>query len=54
MSFVGFYVQERLKAQLAVVLVIKRLKRRGHGFKYYPKHTGRARHQTPDSLAQGG
>ena len=31
-----FYVQEHLKAQLAVVLVLKRLKRRGNGLKSYP------------------
>ena len=51
MSFVGYYVQELQKAQPAVVLVIKRLRRRGHGFKYYPKHTGRARNRTQDLLS---
>ena len=31
-----FYVQELLKAQLAVALVLKRLRRRGNGFKSHP------------------
>ena len=31
-----FYVQEHLKAQPAVVLVLKRLRRRGHGLKSHP------------------
>ena len=31
-----FYVQEHPKAQPAVVLVLKRLRRRGKGFKSYP------------------
>ena len=34
--FCGFYVQEHLKAQPAVVLVLKRLRRRGHGLKSHP------------------
>ena len=33
MVFVFFYVQEHPKAQSAVVLVLKRLRRRGHGLK---------------------
>ena len=36
MSFVGFYVREHPKAQPDVVLVLKSLSRRGHGFKVYP------------------
>ena len=32
----GFYVQEHPKAQLAVVLILKRLRRRGHGLKSHP------------------
>ena len=32
MSFEGFYVWEHPKAQLADVLVLKRLRRQGHGF----------------------
>ena len=31
-----FYVQEHSKAQPAVVLVLKRLRRRGHGLKSRP------------------
>ena len=31
-----FYVQEHPKAQLAVVLILKRLRRRGRGLKSYP------------------
>ena len=31
-----FYVQELPKAQLAVVLVLKRLRRRGNGLKSHP------------------
>ena len=31
-----FYVQEHPKAQLAVVLVLKCLRRRGHGLKSHP------------------
>ena len=31
-----FYVQELLKAQQAVVLVLKRLRRRGNGLKSHP------------------
>ena len=34
--FCGFYVQEHPKAQPAVVLVLKRLRRRGHGLKSHP------------------
>ena len=37
MSFVGFYVREHPKAQLTVILVLKRFRRRGRGFKSYPK-----------------
>ena len=32
----GFYVQEHLKAQPAVVLVFNRLRRRGYGLKSHP------------------
>ena len=32
-----FYVQEHRKAQPAVVLVLKRLRRRGQGLKSHPK-----------------
>ena len=31
-----FYVQEHPKAQLAVVLILKRLRRRGNGLKCHP------------------
>ena len=34
--FLWFYVQELPKAQLAVVLVLKRLRRRVHGLKSHP------------------
>ena len=34
--FLWFYVQELPKAQPAVVLVLKRLRRRGNGLKSYP------------------
>ena len=34
--FLWFYVQELPKAQPAVVLVLKRLKRRGNGLKSHP------------------
>ena len=34
--FLWFYVQEHLKAQPAVVLVLKRLRRRGNGLKSHP------------------
>ena len=34
--FLLFYVQEHPKAQLAVVLVLKRLRRRGNGLKSHP------------------
>ena len=32
----GFYVQEHPKAQLAVVLILKRPRRRGQGLKSHP------------------
>ena len=34
--FLWFYVQEHRKAQSAVVLVLKRLRRRGNGLKSHP------------------
>ena len=34
--FLLFYVQEHPKAQPAVVLVLKRLRRRGNGLKFHP------------------
>ena len=34
--FLWFYVQELPKAQLVVVLVLKRLRRRGNGLKSHP------------------
>ena len=36
LCFLWFYVQELPKAQPAVVLVLKRLRRRGNGFKSHP------------------
>ena len=36
LGFMWFYVQEFPKAQLAVVLVLKRLRRRGNGLKSHP------------------
>ena len=36
LSFLWFYVQELPKAQPAVVLVLKRLRRRGNGLKSHP------------------
>ena len=36
LCFLWFYVQELPKAQLAVVLVLKRLRRRGNGLKSHP------------------
>ena len=36
MVFLWFYVQEHPKAQPAVVLVLKRLRRRGNGLKSHP------------------
>ena len=36
LCFLWFYVQELLKAQPAVVLVLKRLRRRGNGLKSHP------------------
>ena len=36
LCFVWFYVQELPKAQLAVVLILKRLRRRGNGLKSHP------------------
>ena len=39
MFFLWFYVQELPKAQPAVVLVLKRLRRRGNGLKYLYAHT---------------
>ena len=36
LCFLWFYVQELLKAQLAVVLVLKCLRRRGNGLKSHP------------------
>ena len=37
MTIVGFfYAQEHLKAQPAVVLILKRLRRRDHGFNSHP------------------
>ena len=36
MPFLWFYVQELQKAQPAVVLVLKRLRRRGNGLKSHP------------------
>ena len=50
MSFVGSYVREHPKAQPAVVSVFKHLRRRGHGYKSFPKHTGRAGNQTQDYI----
>ena len=35
-AFLWFYVQELPKAQPAVVLVLKRLRRRGNGLKSHP------------------
>ena len=37
MVFCGFYVKEHLKAQPAVVLVLKRLRKRSHGLKSHSK-----------------
>ena len=37
MVFLWFYVQEHPKAQPAVVLVLKRLRRRDNGLKSHPK-----------------
>ena len=37
----GFYVQELLKAQLAVFRVLKRLRRRGNDLKSYPTDWGK-------------
>ena len=34
--FLWFYVQELPKAQPAVILILKRLRRRGNGLKYHP------------------
>ena len=34
--FCGFYVQEHPEAQPALVLALKRLRRRGHGLKFHP------------------
>ena len=50
MSFVGSYVREHLKAQSAVVPVLKHLRRGGHGYKSFPKHAGRAWNQTQDYI----
>ena len=36
LCFLWFYVQELTKTQPAVVLVLKRLRRRGNGFKAHP------------------
>ena len=36
LGFLWFYVQELPKAQPAVVLVLKRLRRGGHGLKSHP------------------
>ena len=36
LCFLWFFVQELPKAQLAVVLVLKRLRRRGNSFKSHP------------------
>ena len=36
LCFLWFFVQELPKAQPAVVLVLKRLRRRGNGFKSHP------------------
>ena len=36
LCFLWFYVQELPKAQLVVVLVLNRLRRRGNGFKSHP------------------
>ena len=36
LCFLWFYVQERPKAQRAVVLVLKRLRRRARAFKSHP------------------
>ena len=36
LCFLWFYVQELPKAQTAVVLVLKRLRRRGNGLKSHP------------------
>ena len=36
MLFLWFYVQELPKAKLTVVLVLKRLRRRGNGLKSHP------------------
>ena len=36
LCFLWFFVQELLKAQPAVVLVLKRLRRRGNGLKSHP------------------
>ena len=36
LCFLWFFVQELPKAQLAVVLVLKRLRRRGNGLKSHP------------------
>ena len=36
LCFLWFYVQEHPKAQLVVVLVLKRLRRRGNGLKSHP------------------
>ena len=36
LAFLWFYVQELPKAQPAVVLVLKRLRRRGNGLKSHP------------------
>ena len=37
LGFLWFYVQEQPKAQPAVVLVLKRLRRRGNGLKSHPQ-----------------
>ena len=46
LCFVWFYVQELPKAQPAVVLVLKRFRRRGNGLKSHPTDSGEAGYQT--------
>ena len=41
LCFLRFYVQELLKGQSAVVLLLKRLRRRGNGLKSHPTDWGK-------------
>ena len=45
-----FYVQEHMKAQSAVVMILKRLRRRGHDLKSHPTYGAKPGINLPQKL----